>query len=85
MEDVYKHQINIIRQLDYIQGMSPWILKDFRSALRSLNGIQDVYNRKGLVSETGQRKQAFAVLADYYAARDAAFCTGRVGAEHAPC
>ena len=67
-----------------LAGLSPWILKDFRSPRRQ-NGFQQGWNRKGLVSETGQRKQAFAVLADYYAARDAAFCTGRVGAEHAPC
>ena len=28
--------------------------------------IPDGWNRKGLVSETGVRKQAFGVLADYY-------------------
>ncbi len=47
MEDVYKHQINIIRQLDYIQGMSPWILYDFRASLR-YNRFQKGWNRKGL-------------------------------------
>ncbi len=34
--------------------------------MRSLNGIQDIYNRKGLVSETGEKKKAFYVLRDYY-------------------
>ena len=27
----------------------------------------NIWNRKGLISETGQRKQAFAVLQAYYA------------------
>ena len=31
-----------------------------------LPGIQDGWNRKGLVSETGERKQAFGVLRDHY-------------------
>ena len=31
-----------------------------------LPGIQDGYNRKGLVSERGQRKLAFTVLQKWY-------------------
>ncbi len=54
---------------EQVRGMSPWVLKDFRTALRPLNGIQEVFNRKGLVSETGERKQAFFVLRDFYAQR----------------
>lgn len=49
-----------------VAGLSPWILKDFRAPVRVLPGIQDGYNRKGLVSEVGERKLAFRVLADYY-------------------
>jgi beta-glucuronidase len=33
-----------------------------------LPGIQDNYNRKGLVSDRGERKKAFAVLKEFYAA-----------------
>ena len=47
-------------------GLSPWILKDFRTPLRALPGVQDGYNRKGLVSEEGERKLAFDVLVDWY-------------------
>ena len=50
-----------------VAGMSPWILKDFRAPVRVLPGIQDGYNRKGLVSEEGEPKLAFEVLAAYYA------------------
>ncbi|MEL6862629.1 MAG: glycoside hydrolase family 2 TIM barrel-domain containing protein, partial [Pseudomonadota bacterium] len=66
---VYEAQTSMLANSDYVQGMSPWILKDFRSALRNLNGIQDIYNRKGIVSETGQKKLAFYVLQNHYAAR----------------
>lgn len=80
----YRATLAMTEHMLTLAGLSPWILKDFRSPRRQ-NGFQQGWNRKGLVSETGQRKQAFAVLADYYAARDAASCTGRSGAEHAPC
>ncbi len=53
-----------------VAGMSPWILKDFRAPVRVLPGIQDGYNRKGLVSEEGERKLAFDVLQAYYASID---------------
>jgi len=47
-------------------GLSPWVLMDFHSPRRLLPGIQDYYNRKGLVSNLGQHKQAFYVLQKYY-------------------
>jgi beta-glucuronidase len=40
---------------------------DFHSPRRPLPVIQDYYNRKGLVSNTGQHKQAFYVLQKSYA------------------
>ena len=51
------------------RGMSPWILKDFRSPRRQLGGVQDGWNRKGLISELGEEKLAFEVLAEWYAAK----------------
>ncbi|PXA89462.1 beta-glucuronidase [Caulobacter sp. D4A] len=50
-----------------LRGMSPWILKDFRSPRRQHPVYQQGWNRKGLISPTGRRKAAFKVLADYYA------------------
>jgi beta-glucuronidase len=52
--------------------MSPWILKDFRSPLRLYQGVQDHWNRKGLVDDDGRRKQAFSVLRNHYRERRAA-------------
>lgn len=47
--------------------MSPWILKDFRSPRRQNRSYQQGSNREGLESETGVRKQAFDVVARFYA------------------
>ena len=65
--NVYEKQLDMLSRSDFVQGMSPWVRKDFRSAMRSHNSIQEGYNRKGLVSGTGERKQAFFVMRDFYA------------------
>jgi beta-glucuronidase len=49
-----------------VRGMSPWILMDFRSPSRQLPGIQDYFNRKGLISDQGVKKAAFGVLQKAY-------------------
>ena len=69
---VYRQQLLMLENAPSWRGLSPWILKDFRAPMRLLPGVQDHWNRKGLVSETGERKQAFAVLRDYYEKRRAA-------------
>jgi hypothetical protein len=46
--------------------LTPWILVDFRSPMRQLPGIQDGYNRKGLISNRGEKKEAFFVLQKTY-------------------
>jgi beta-glucuronidase len=65
-KDLYEHQIAMLRKIPALRGMSPWILTDFRSPRRPLPGIQDFYNRKGLISSRGDKKQAFFVLQSYY-------------------
>jgi len=64
--DVYEHQITMLRNIPSLRGMSPWILADFRSPRRPLPRIQDFYNRKRLISNRGERKQAFYVLQRFY-------------------
>ncbi|MGB8835213.1 MAG: hypothetical protein WCC67_00595, partial [Candidatus Acidiferrales bacterium] len=63
---VFQHQINMLKKFPALAGMSPWVLMDFRSPRRMLAGVQDFYNRKGLISDRGQRKQAFYILQNYY-------------------
>jgi beta-glucuronidase len=65
--NLYEHQINMLRKIPSLAGMTPWLLMDFRSPRRLLAGVQDFYNRKGLISDRGQRKQAFYVLQKFYA------------------
>ena len=63
---LYREQIAMLRRVPFLRGMSPWILMDFRSPRRPLPGVQDWWNRKGLVSERGERKLAFGVLRRFY-------------------
>jgi beta-glucuronidase len=63
---VYEHQLRMLATIPFLRGMSPWILADFRSPRRPLPGIQDFWNRKGLVSDHGVKKQAFFVLQRAY-------------------
>jgi beta-glucuronidase len=62
----YVHQLAMLDRIPSLAGMSPWVLVDFRSPRRYLAGVQDFHNRKGLISDRGQRKQAFFVLQKYY-------------------
>lgn len=63
---VYAAQLAMLSRSDQVQGISPWILKDFRAMLRPLAGVQDYYNRKGLMDEFGRRKVAFETLREFY-------------------
>ncbi|MGO9591038.1 MAG: glycoside hydrolase family 2 protein [Candidatus Acidiferrales bacterium] len=64
--NLYEHQIQMLKRVSFLAGMSPWVLMDFHSPRRVLPGIQDYYNRKGLISERGERKKAFYVLQNFY-------------------
>lgn len=66
---VYRRQLEMLANQPALAGMSPWILKDFRAPLRLYPGVQDYWNRKGLVSDDGTRKQAFDVLREHYEQR----------------
>jgi beta-glucuronidase len=65
-ESLYQHQIAMLKRITFLRGTTPWILKDFRSPRRTLPGIEDYFNRKGLVSDHGEKKKAFFVLQNYY-------------------
>jgi beta-glucuronidase len=65
-EAIYKNQIVMLKKIPFLAGVTPWILMDFRSPRRPLPGIQDYWNRKGLLSEKGEKKKAFYILQDFY-------------------
>ena len=64
--NIYRHQFGMLNRIPQLRGMSPWLLMDFRSPNRPLAGIQDEFNRKGLISDQGQKKAAFFVLQKAY-------------------
>lgn len=68
--EFYRKTLGMVDRIPTLRGMSPWILKDFRSPRRQNPDFQQGWNRKGLISETGQRKQAFGVLAGYYQSKE---------------
>jgi len=63
---VFQHQLPMLNRIPQLRGMSPWILMDFRSPRRQLPGIQDGFNRKGLISDQGEKKKAFYFLQNAY-------------------
>ena len=65
-EDLYHRSVNMLDRIEGLAGTTPWILKDFRSPRRQIVGIQDDFNRKGLISDQGGRKKAFYVMKRWY-------------------
>jgi beta-glucuronidase len=64
--EIYRHQLGMLNRIPQLRGMSAWVLMDFRSPVRNLSGIQDGFNRKGLISDQGLKKAAFFVLQKAY-------------------
>ena len=64
--NIYRHQLPMLNRIPQLRGMSPWILMDFRSPNRPLAGIQDEFNRKGLISDQGEKKRAYFILQKAY-------------------
>jgi len=64
--NLYEHQIAMLKRIPFLRGTTPWVLKDFRSPRRTLPRFEDFFNRKGLVSDGGERKKAFFVLQKFY-------------------
>ncbi|WP_044118109.1 glycoside hydrolase family 2 protein [Alkaliflexus imshenetskii] len=65
-EHLYDETLKMLEKIPQLRGITPWILADFRSPRRTLSDIQDGWNRKGVISQTGNRKKAFYVLREYY-------------------
>jgi beta-glucuronidase len=65
--NVFEHQFVMLGNIPQLRGLVPWILMDFRSPGRNIPKLQDGFNRKGLVSEKGEKKQAFSLFQKVYA------------------
>ena len=64
--NVYEHQFVMINKIPQVRGLVPWVLADFRSPTRNIPKLQDGFNRKGLISEDGKKKQAFFLFQKVY-------------------
>jgi beta-glucuronidase len=65
-QSLFRHQLGMVEKMPNLAGLTPWVLMDFRSPTRMLPGVQDYHNRKGVISNRGQRKLAFYTLQEFY-------------------
>lgn len=64
--EVFRRQLAMWSRQPAFVGVSPWVLMDFHSPRRMNHDTQNFFNRKGIISERGQTKQAFYVLQDFF-------------------
>ncbi len=66
MKKAYEDDLMAFENTPNFRGCAPWILFDFRSPRRAHAMYQQGWNRKGLISPEGNRKQAWHVMFNYY-------------------
>jgi len=66
MAELYRKNHIMFDNIPNLRGTCPWVLFDFRSPTRCHPQHQDGWNRKGLVSDKGQRKKAWWVVKGFY-------------------
>jgi len=64
--DIYKRQFNMFKNISFLRGVTPWLLVDFRSPGRAHPTYQKGWNRKGLLSDRGEKKKVWYLVADYF-------------------
>lgn len=65
-EQLYKNNVTMFKNIPFLRGTTPWVLYDFRSARRMHSTYQKGWNRKGLLSEKGEKKKAWYIMKAYY-------------------
>lgn len=65
-EKIYKDQLEMFTTIPNLCGVCPWLLFDYRSTSRLHPVYQKGYNRKGLLSEMGNKKKAWYTMKAYY-------------------
>jgi len=68
-KQVYIDQIEMFKTIPNLCGISPWLLFDYKSLGRMNQVYQKGYNRKGLLSEKGEKKKAWYIMNEYYKKR----------------
>jgi beta-glucuronidase len=65
-EQIYKDQVEMLKTVPDLCGTFPWLLVDYRSSGRMHPVFQNGWNRKGLISDHGDKKKAWYILKTYY-------------------
>lgn len=65
-KQVYIDQLEMFKTIPNLCGISPWLLFDYKSLGRMNQVYQKGYNRKGLLSEKGEKKKAWYIINEYY-------------------
>jgi beta-glucuronidase len=65
-EQIYKDQVELFGTIPNLCGVCPWILVDYRSPVRMHPVYQQGWNRKGLLSEGGEKKKAWFIMNKYF-------------------
>ncbi|GET31152.1 beta-glucuronidase [Prolixibacter bellariivorans] len=65
-KQIYMDQTTMFSTVPNLCGVCPWILFDYRSLGRMNQVYQKGYNRKGLISEHGEKKKAWYIMNEYY-------------------
>lgn len=66
---IYTDQIELFNTVPNLCGVCPWLLFDYRSPGRIHPVYQKGYNRKGLLSDKGEKKKAWYIMKAYYRER----------------
>lgn len=65
-EQIYKDQTEMFKNVPNLAGVCPWLLVDYRSLGRMHPVYQNGWNRKGLLSDRGEKKKAWYIMNDYF-------------------
>jgi beta-glucuronidase len=65
-EQIYKDQTAMFANVPNLCGLCPWLLVDYRSPGRMHPVYQSGWNRKGLISDRGDKKKAWWIMKNYY-------------------
>ena len=65
-EKIYEDQIKMFSNVPNLVGVFPWLLVDYRSLGRMHPVYQNGWNRKGLLSDKGDKKKAWYIMKKFF-------------------
>ena len=63
---LYRDNLTMFANIPNLAGISPWVLFDFRSPYRFHPTKQEGWNRKGVLSDKGEKKKSWYIINEYY-------------------